>query len=117
MRKPAGSILMSRAAFDCALLALSMILFAVFFPGRSLGESTDLYRTEEISIPAGDFTIVGDLYLPTTGDRHPLVIWAHGSGPLTRQIMVPLLKPQIEVFLKAGFAFFIDDIPGAGSST
>jgi len=75
-----------------------------------------LYRTEEITIQAGDFTIVGDLYIPVKGAKHPAVVWVHGSGPLTRQLMVPLIKPQIEVFLKAGFAFFIDDIPGAGSS-
>jgi len=75
-----------------------------------------LYRTEEIAIQAGDFLIVGDLYIPVKGAKHPAVVWVHGSGPLTRQLMVPLIKPQIEVFLKAGFVFFIDDIPGAGSS-
>jgi len=75
-----------------------------------------LYRVEEMSLPAGPFTIVGDLYIPATGNRHPVVVWVHGSGPLTRQLMAPLLQPQIDLFLKAGFAFFLDDIPGAGSS-
>jgi pimeloyl-ACP methyl ester carboxylesterase len=75
-----------------------------------------LFCSEEITVQAGDFTIVGDLYIPAKGTKHPAVVWVHGSGPLTRQLMVPLIKPQIEIFLKAGFAFFIDDIPGAGSS-
>ncbi len=116
MKKTTGPILTSRAALDSVLPVLCMILIMVFFPGLSRGEDADLFRTEEITIPAGEFTIVGDLYIPTKGDKHPLVIWVHGSGPLTRQLMVPLIEPQIEVFLKAGFAFFIDDIPGAGSS-
>ena len=98
------------------LLLVCTILLMGFFHGQARGESNELYRTEEITIPAGDFTVVGDLYIPVKGERHPLVVWVHGSGPLTRQIMVPLIKPQIEVFLKAGFAFFIDDIPGAGGS-
>jgi len=98
-------------------LVLSLVALFVGLPyALAQGETNDLYRTEEITISAGDFTVVGDLYVPAKGARHPLVVWVHGSGPLTRQLMVPLLKPQIEVFLKAGFAFFIDDIPGAGSS-
>ena len=97
------------------LFTLTIVL-AGLVHSQARGENNELYRIEEITIPAGDFTIVGDLYVPVAGDRHPLVVWVHGSGPLTRQIMVPLIKPEIEVFLKAGFAFFIDDIPGAGSS-
>ncbi|MBN1940315.1 MAG: hypothetical protein JW843_12070 [Candidatus Aminicenantes bacterium] len=79
-------------------------------------QGNSLYRIEEITVPAGEFTVVGDLYIPLKGEKHPVAIWVHGSGPLTRQIMAPLLKPQIEIFLKAGFAFFLDDIPGAGGS-
>jgi pimeloyl-ACP methyl ester carboxylesterase len=97
------------------LLAFTIVSMGLF-QTQVRGEENGLYRTEEITIPAGDFTVVGDLYIPVTGEKHPLVVWVHGSGPLTRQIMVPLIKPEIEVFLKAGFAFFIDDIPGAGSS-
>jgi pimeloyl-ACP methyl ester carboxylesterase len=104
----------ARRAFR-VLLPL-IILLAGFAHAQTERESNDLFRTEEVTIAAGDFTIVGDLYIPLEGGRHPLVVWVHGSGPLTRQLMVPLLRPQIEVFLKAGFAFFIDDIPGAGSS-
>ena len=97
------------------LLPLIMLVTSLAY-AQGAGESNDLFRTEEVTISAGDFTVVGDLYIPVEGSVHPLVVWVHGSGPLTRQIMVPLLMPQIEVFLKAGFAFFIDDIPGAGSS-
>lgn len=75
------------------------------------------FTKEEVTVQAGDFTVVGDLYLPADGARHPLVVWVHGSGAITRQLMVPLIEPQLDVFLKAGFAFFIDDIPGSGAST
>jgi len=98
------------------LLFLFTIVLMGFVQSEVRGEDNGWYRTEEITITAGEFTVVGDLYIPIAGDKHPLVVWVHGSGPLTRQIMVPLIKPEIEVFLKAGFAFFIDDIPGAGSS-
>ena len=74
------------------------------------------FRKEEITVKAGDFTVAGDLYLPAEGTRHCVAIWVHGSGPMTRALMTPLLKPQIDVFLKTGFAFFIDDIPGSGGS-
>ena len=75
-----------------------------------------LYRTEELTVQVGAFTIVGDLYIPLEGTRHPAVVWVHGSGAITRQLMAPLIKPQIEIFIKAGFSFFIDDIPGSGAS-
>ena len=51
------------------------------------------------------------------GFHNETAIVVEASRNLTRQIMAPLLKPQIEIFLKAGFAFFLDDIPGAGGST
>lgn len=116
MKKAIEIPLMRRAPLELHLFLACTILLAAILCGQALGEGNELYRTEEITIPAGDFTVVGDLYIPVKGERHPLVVWVHGSGPLTRQIMVPLIKPQIEVFLKAGFAFFIDDIPGAGGS-
>lgn len=75
-----------------------------------------IYRIEEITVQANDFTIVGDLYIPLQGEKHPVAIWVHGSGALDRKFMAPLLMPQIELFIKAGYAFFIDDIPGAGAS-
>ena len=112
-----GKIHWTRFGRRTSQLLLPLIaLLAGFAYTQAGGESNDLYRTEEVTISAGDFTVVGDLYIPAKGERHPLVVWVHGSGPLTRQLMVPLLKPQIEVFLRAGFAFFMDDIPGAGSS-
>ena len=116
MKKTIGSEWKIFTELDFRLLLTSMILLTGFFHSQARGEDKDLNRTEEITISAGDFTVVGDLYIPVKGARHPVVVWVHGSGPLTRQMMVPLLKPQIEVFLKAGFAFFIDDIPGSGSS-
>ena len=75
-----------------------------------------LYRVEEITIQANDFTIIGDLYIPLQGEKHPVAIWVHGSGAVDRKFMAPLLMPQIELFIKAGYAFFIDDIPGSGAS-
>lgn len=94
-----------------------VVLCALAVSGASAQEARDsLYRTEEITVQAGEFTVVGDLFIPLAGAKHPAVVWVHGSGAITRQLMVPLIKPQIEVFLKAGFSFFIDDIPGSGAS-
>jgi hypothetical protein len=96
---------------------LSVALCALAGSGASAQEPRNsLYRTEEVTVQAGEFTIVGDLYIPLEGTKHPAVVWVHGSGGITRQLMVPLIKPQIEVFLRAGFAVFIDDIPGSGAS-
>ncbi len=100
-----------------ALLTLIFVSCGLIAAGAAAQESgNSLYRVEEMTVQAGDFTVVGDLYIPVEGSRHPAAVWVHGSGPLTRQLMKPLLMPQIEVFLKAGFAFFLDDIPGAGAS-
>ena len=30
-----------------------------------------LFRSEEITVQAGDFTIVGDLYIPAKSAKHP----------------------------------------------
>ena len=100
------------------LVRFMLIICWGFIPGGVFSQEAEkpFFRIEEMTVQAGEFTIVGDLYIPMKGARHPAVVWVHGSGPLTRQLMAPLLKPQIDVILKAGFAFFIDDIPGAGSS-
>ena len=97
-------------------LLLIVLLLAAFGGVQARTESKEPYRVEEVTVQAGDFTVVGDLYLPAQGARHPLVVWVHGSGPMTRKLFAPLIQPQIDLFLKAGFAFFIDDIPGAGAS-
>lgn len=99
----------------CMLVVASCALAVGGGNAQEAGDS--LYRIEEMTVQAGEFTVVGDLYVPLEGARHPAVVWVHGSGGITRQLMVPLMKPQIDAFLKAGFAFFIDDIPGYGAST
>jgi uncharacterized protein len=100
----------------CAYFLSGLMLQAPVWGAARDEEQEPLYRTEEVTVQAGDFSVVGDLYLPMKGNRHPAVVWVHGSGEMTRQLFAPLIKPQIEVFLKTGFAFFIDDIPGSGAS-
>ena len=101
-----------------ALISFFLVLLAFQGPSEGLvpAEPGPPYRVEEITVQAGDFAVVGDLYIPAKGSRHPAIVWVHGSGGMTRQNFTPLIKPQIDVILEAGFAFFIDDIPGSGAS-
>ncbi len=108
-----GNILKTKRSQSCLLIVLILMAFTQV---QAQTESNRPYRVEEITVQAGDFTVVGDLYLPTRGDRHPAVVWVHGSGPMTRQNFKHLIQPQIDLFLKAGFALFLDDIPGNGGS-
>lgn len=73
-------------------------------------------RVEEISFRSGKFKVVGDLLIPTEGERHPAIIMVHGDGPATRNGAVPF-RPTMEIFLRNGYAVYSWDKPGSGEST
>ncbi len=81
---------------------------------RQYGSEQALVR--EMTFPSGEFTIVGDLRIPTRGDLHPVILMIHGSGKATRNGAVPF-SPMIEIFLRNGYAVFSWDKPGSGAST
>lgn len=70
----------------------------------------------DIQFRSGDFDLVGDLHLPEGAGPHPAVIVVHGDGPQTRT-STPGTQTIIERFGDAGFAVFVWDKPGSGSST
>ena len=53
----------------------------------------------------------GDLYMPTSGGRHPVVVFAHGSGPATRSVSF-----FTTFFLQIGVGVLTFDKQGAGES-
>jgi pimeloyl-ACP methyl ester carboxylesterase len=53
----------------------------------------------------------GDLYLPAQPGKHPVVVFAHGSGPATRAV-----GPFTPFFLQLGIGVLTFDKQGAGES-
>jgi pimeloyl-ACP methyl ester carboxylesterase len=73
-------------------------------------------RIEEITFQSGEFTLVGDLRLPTGEGPFPVVLFVHGSGDADRTAF-GLYLPVMERMLQAGYAVFSWDKPGNGEST
>jgi len=103
-------------------LALGVFLFIcglIFLSEPYLiGEQsdTDIFNREEIRFDWGHFEIVGDLHIPDSGKKQPVVIFVHGDGPARRS---PSRAPNriMTSFLQVGFACFYYDKPGYGGST
>jgi pimeloyl-ACP methyl ester carboxylesterase len=70
------------------------------------------HRVEEVSIANGDVTLKGVLTLPLGKGPHPAVVFAHGSGPTTRNLGI-----WTSFFVRQGFAVLSLDKRGAGEST
>ena len=66
-----------------------------------------------VTFASGDISLAGILRLPPTPGPHPAVVYAHGSGPGTRN-QVSLLA---HFFLHKGIAVFGYDKRGIGGST
>jgi len=76
----------------------------------------DVYSREEIQFESSHFKIVGDLLIPNTEIKQPVIIFVHGDGPARRS---PSRAPNriMTSFLDIGFACFYYDKPGYGEST
>jgi pimeloyl-ACP methyl ester carboxylesterase len=73
-------------------------------------------RIEEITFQSGEFTLVGDLRLPTGEGPFPVVLFVHGDAPTANRTMFGMYLPIMERMLRAGYAVFSWDNPGAGES-
>jgi pimeloyl-ACP methyl ester carboxylesterase len=71
------------------------------------------HQTEKFVFESGHFKIVGELRIPSSDGKHPLVIMVHGDGPAYRTYFFALKK----CFLRAGYATLMWDKPGSGQST
>lgn len=81
-------------------------------------QATETFRTEELSLQVGKFSVVGDLIIPTKGDKHPVLIIVPGDGPFTRAQGLSQLRMMgvFDYLMAEGYAVFIDDKPGCGAS-
>ncbi|HET7012039.1 MAG TPA: CocE/NonD family hydrolase [Anaerolineales bacterium] len=73
-------------------------------------------RIEEITFQSGEFTLVGDLWLPEGTAPFPVILLNQGSG-LDNRIDRGFALPIMERMQRAGYATFSWDKPGVGEST
>jgi dienelactone hydrolase len=72
------------------------------------------FRSEDLTIPAGDHRLAGTLYLPRSGPPAPAVVFVHGAGPAVRGDGYHELARH---FARNGVAALIYDKRGCGAST
>ena len=71
------------------------------------------YTEEKVTYPSGDVQLAGSLRIPNRPGPHPAIVFAHGSGPGTRN-QVSILA---HFFLHRGIAVLGFDKRGVGQST
>lgn len=103
-----------------ATLIAALALLAAPGGGAAGGESRPYseipHHVRECVVPAGRFVVAGDLVVPAGGEEHPVAVLVWGSGPAGRGNLARP-SPLVTAFLEAGYALFIPDKPGSGSST
>lgn len=77
----------------------------------SVGKKIQTHTRESLSFKSGNHTLEGDLYLPDSKGKHPIVVFVHGSGPSTRGVSF-----FTTYFLQLGIGVFTFDKQGAGKS-
>ena len=73
----------------------------------------ELYTTTPVRYASGAASLSGSLLTPLGPGPHPAIVMIHGSGPVTRDA----LMPYADVFVRNGIAVLIHDKRGTGSST
>lgn len=70
-----------------------------FLPAHSLPSYADLTKVheEEIVIGKGDFAVSGTLTTPLEGEKFPVIILIHGSGPSDRDVTIGPNKPFLDL--------------------
>jgi uncharacterized protein len=70
-------------------------------------------KHEDVQFSNGDVTLAGTLITPATAAKHPAVILVHGSGPATREQILPFAR----FLIRHGLAVLSYDKRGVGGST
>jgi pimeloyl-ACP methyl ester carboxylesterase len=83
---------------------------------RGADYTTIPHLVDEVTVETGRFHVVGDLILPADGERHPVIVFVWGSGPVGRED-VPRPSRLLTMLLESGFGVFLEDKPGTGAST
>jgi pimeloyl-ACP methyl ester carboxylesterase len=73
----------------------------------------EIERHEDVRFSSGGIDLAGTLIRPTTGGRHPAIILVHGSGPLSREYVLPFAR----FLIRRGMAVLGYDKRGVGGST
>jgi tetratricopeptide (TPR) repeat protein len=73
----------------------------------------EFYTTTPVRYSSGPASLSGSLLMPIGPGPHPAIVMIHGSGPVTREA----LMPYADVFVRNGIAVLIHDKRGTGSST
>lgn len=71
------------------------------------------YKTEDVRFANGSVTLTGTLFLPSSGGRHPAIVYIAGSGDTTRGDGSFLA----DRLARAGIAALVYDKRGVGEST
>jgi pimeloyl-ACP methyl ester carboxylesterase len=71
------------------------------------------YRTESVRFQSETANLGGWLLIPNSPGPHPAIVMIHGSGPATRQSLLPFA----DVFARHGIAVLVHDKRGSGQST
>ena len=79
---------------------------------RSSQPSAPPYKEEEVRFQDGDVTLAGTLMMPDGKERHPAILFVHGSGAEGRYAS----RFLADRFARAGFAALIYDKRGVGAS-
>jgi pimeloyl-ACP methyl ester carboxylesterase len=72
-----------------------------------------LYTSAEVGFENGGIHLAGTLLEPLTPGPHPAIVMLHGSGPTTRDSMLPFA----DVFARNGIAVLLHDKRGTGGSS
>jgi pimeloyl-ACP methyl ester carboxylesterase len=99
-----------------AIPIVAILLLAASDNSVSQDTSEVEFDREEISFDVEQFAVVGDLLTPPGDKTHPLIIYVWGSGPTNRRGHIERSR-LLENFIAAGYAVFLDDKPGSGTST
>lgn len=78
-----------------------------------IAQRVAIERREDVQFSNGDIRLAGTLISPNTGQRHPAIVLVHGSGPASREQVLPLAR----FLIRHGIAVLGYDKRGAGEST
>jgi uncharacterized protein len=101
-------------AFQARKLTFLFLVILLLLP--ACARQPQPARIEEITFQSGEFTLVGDLRTPAGTGPFPVVLFVHGDN-LANRTMFGMYLPIMERMLRAGYAVFSWDNPGAGEST
>ena len=73
----------------------------------------EIERHQDVRFVNGDIELAGTLIRPATGNRHPAIILVHGSGPASREQILPFAR----FLVRRGIAVLAYDKRGVGGST